>query len=66
MNTRTSSGASLKHSLEVATIVLFSIPGVLTALSPIAMPFVSTGARAIGSSQVVAVVRHSTRPLGVS
>ena len=43
MNSRTPRAASLKHALGVAAIVVLSIPGVLTALSPLAIAWASGG-----------------------
>lgn len=62
MKTRKSPAANLKHGFGVAAIVVLSIPGVLTALSPIAMPFASTGANALGSSHIVPAARPVSSP----
>ncbi len=54
MNTPTSPVASLKHGIAVAAVVLLSIPGVLTAIAPIAMTLASTGAQGTATSHAVA------------
>lgn len=44
----------LKHGIGVAALVVLSNPGTLTALSPIVMPWASTGVRISAPSHATA------------
>lgn len=52
----------LKHGIAVAAIVILSIPGVLTALSPIAMSLASAGAHGAALSHAAAAAHSWNGP----
>ncbi len=57
MNTRNSPAASWKHGIGVTAVVFLSIPGALTALSPIAMTWAPTGSQFAAAPHVLASAR---------
>ncbi|MBU6261195.1 MAG: hypothetical protein KGO01_22485 [Burkholderiales bacterium] len=59
MHTPTSPEPSLKHGIAVAALVLLSIPGVATVLSPIAMTLASAVAHAAAPTHAVAAASAS-------
>ena len=57
MNTCHGSTSSLKRAIGVALLVVLSVPGVLTALSPIGMAFGATHGQGATQQRVVASVQ---------
>ena len=60
MNTRNSRAASWKHGIGVTAVVFLSIPGALTALSPIALAWGPAGSQVAAASHVLAGARPAT------
>ncbi len=59
MNNRNHPAAALKHGIGVAAVVVLSIPGALTALSPIVMTWAPTSAHRATSSAIAATARSA-------
>ena len=59
MKTPNHQASSLKHGIAVATVVVLSIPGALTVLSPLAMTWASTGGHAPAPAHSVAAAQAS-------
>ncbi|WP_018912731.1 hypothetical protein [Thiomonas sp. FB-6] len=62
MNTLGNPATALKQGIAVAAVVILSIPGVLTALSPIAMSLASAGAPGAALSHVAGAARSWNGP----
>ena len=61
MQTPTASTSGPRHAIGLAAIIVLSIPGWLTALSPIGMAWAATGSRPALHQRLVAGVHHAAR-----